>query len=336
MAVKFKDYYEILGVQREASEKEIKTAYRKLARKHHPDLNPGAKKKEAEEKFKEINEAYEVLSDPKKRKKYDHLGQNWREGMDFTPPPGEGPGFGRHDFGGGGFEGLGGFSDFFEVLFGRGGRGFAAERERGGGRGLDLETEMALSLEEVVRGTTRRVRLGGQVLCSTCGGIGMVGQRICQACGGTGNLPETKELTVNIPPGAREGSRLRLSGQGGPGSGGGQSGDLLIRIRLLSHPRFAVSGDDFVTDLDVYPWEAVLGTQAEVETLDGRVKLKIPAESQGGQQFRLREKGLPRSGGKGRGDLLVRLRIIVPTAPTPEEKRHFEELARLRGHAPSG
>jgi curved DNA-binding protein len=334
MAVKFKDYYEILGVGRDASAKQIKDAYRKLARKHHPDLNPGAKKKEAEEKFKEINEAYEVLGDPEKKAKYDRLGANWQEGMDFSTPPGEGAGFERFDFGQGGFEGLGGFSDFFEALFGRGRGGFGTTAERAGVRGADMEAEMELSLREAIEGATRRVRLAAQVACPACGGMGRVGRRICPTCGGIGSRPETKELTVNIPPGAREGSRIRLSGRGAAGMAGGPPGDLLVRIRLLPDPLVTISGDDLITELPIYPWEAVLGTQSEVGTPEGRVSVKVPAGSQGGQSLRLRGKGLPRPGGE-RGDLLVRLKIIVPPSPGPEERRHFEELARLRGKAPS-
>lgn len=330
MAVKFRDYYEILGVKRKASDKEIKGAYRKLARKYHPDLNPGAKKKEAEEKFKVINEAYEALGDPEKRSKYDRLGANWKEGMDFSPPPG-GAGsehFDFHEFGR-----AGGFSDFFETLFGRTGQGFGQSKSAGIRR-TDIEAEMELSLEEAFHGTSRLVRLTVQSPCPRCGGTGMLRQKVCSTCGGVGNIPQLKELTVNIPAGAREGSRIRLALKGGAGNGGGPAGDLLIRISLHPHPRFTVSGDDLISELPVYPWSAVLGAWVEVETLDGRVSLRIPAESQSGQRFRLRGKGLPRSGGKGRGGLYVRLKIIVPTAATPEEQKHYEELARLRGLVP--
>jgi|SRR5579863_260753 len=334
MAVKFKDYYETLGVKREASEKEIKDAYRKQARRYHPDVNPGAKKKESEEKFKEINEAYEVLGDPKKRSKYDQFGANWKEGMDFTPPPGARSPSERFEFDFDTQEGLGGFSDFFQAFFGRGGAGFGTRTARGGVRGTDGEAEMGLTLEEAIRGGSRRVRLTVQAVCPFCGGKGRIDQKVCPTCGGVGFVPETKEITVNIPPGARDGVRIRLTGQGGAGTGGAPAGDLLIQIHLLPDPRFTVSGDDLIAELAVYPWGAVLGGSFEVETLDGRVKLKVPPESQAGQQFRLREKGLPRAGGKERGDLFVRLKIVVPTGVTPDERSLFEKLAHLRGKTP--
>ncbi|MBI3804942.1 MAG: DnaJ domain-containing protein [Nitrospirae bacterium] len=339
MAVKFKDYYDLLGVSRSASADEIKKSYRKLARKYHPDLHTGPDKKESEQKFKEINEAYEVLSDPKKRAKYDQLGSQWQEGMDFTPPPGAGRG--GEEFRYEGFEGLGGFSDFFESLFGGRGGG-AGPRGRagfgGGGfgrtgtarpvRGSDVESEMDLTLEEAVHGAQRRVRLQGQVLCPVCGGRGIVDQRICPRCGGTGRVTEEKELTVNIPAGARDGDRVRLAGQGEPGEGGGPAGDLFIRIRLLPHPRFKVNGNHLETEVEVMPWEAVLGSEARIQTLDGEGTLKIPPGSRAGKKFRLRGKGLPIRG-DGRGDLYVALKINVPEQVTPEERRLYEELARL-------
>lgn len=332
MAVKFRDYYEVLGVPRTASAEEIKKAYRKLARKYHPDLHTGSGKEEAERKFKEINEANEVLGDPKKRAKYDRLGPQWREGMDFTPPPGGGP---REEaFRYEGFEEFGGFSDFFESLFGdtlRGGR-----RGRGFGRaaapplrGSDVESEMELTLEEAVQGAKRRVRLRGQALCPVCNGRGAVGQQTCPRCGGTGRAIEERELIVNIPPGARDGDRVRLAGQGEPGENGAPAGDLFIRIRLLPHPRYKIANrNDLETEVEVMPWEALLGTEVRIPTLDGEGVLKIPAGSRGGKRFRLRGKGLPIRG-NGRGDLYVRLKINLPAHVTPEERRLYEELARL-------
>ncbi len=340
MAVKFRDYYEVLGVPRTASAEEIKKAYRKLARKYHPDLHTSAGKAEAEGKFKEINEANEVLGDPKKRAKYDQLGPQWQEGMDFTPPPGGGPrpgagpregAFDFEDFGG-----VGGFSDFFESLFGGragGGRGFGrgAVRPR---RGSDVESEMELTLEEVIQGAKRRVRLQGQALCPVCNGRGILGQQTCPRCGGTGRVLQERELTVNIPLGAREGDRVRLAGQGEPGEEGGPPGDLFIRVRLLPHPRFnIVNENDLETEVEVMPWEAVLGTEVRIQTLGGEGVLKIPPGSRGGQRFRLRGKGLPIRG-KGRGDLYVRLKINVPPQVTPEERHLYEELARLAKEKP--
>lgn len=337
MAVKYRDYYEVLGVPRTASAEEIKKAYRKLARKYHPDLQTGPGKEEAERKFKELNEANEVLGDPKKREKYDRLGPQWQEGMDFTPPPGAAPREGTFRYEGGfeGFEEFGGFSDFFESLFGdtmgarRRGRGFGragAPRPR---RGSDVESEMELTLEEAIHGAKRRVRLQGQALCPVCNGRGVVGQQTCPRCGGTGRVAEERELTVNIPPGARDGDRVRLAGQGEPGENGAPSGDLFIRIRLLPHPRFKiVNENDLETEIEVMPWDAVLGTEVRIQTLDGEGNLKIPAGSRRGKRFRLRGKGLPIRG-KGRGDLYVQLEINVPPQVTPEERRLYEELARL-------
>ncbi len=337
MAVKFRDYYEILGVPRTATQDEIKKAYRKLARKYHPDLHTGAGKQEAERKFKELNEANEVLSDPKKRAKYDQLGPQWREGMDFTPPPGgrgegaRGESF-RYE---GGFEGFGGFSDFFESLFGdrtgggRRGRGFGRAGAARSLRGSDIEAEMEITLEEAVHGAKRRVRLAGQALCPVCHGTGLVGQQTCPRCGGTGRVIEEREMTVNIPAGARDGDRVRLAGQGEPGENGGPPGDLFIRIHLLPHPRFKIiNQNDLETEIEVMPWEAVIGTEVRVQTLDGEGTLKIPAGSRREKRFRLRGKGLPIRG-NGRGDLYVRLEINIPAQVSPEERHLFEELARL-------
>lgn len=336
MAVKFRDYYEVLGVPRTASAEEIKKAYRKLARKYHPDLQTGAGKEEAERKFKEINEAYEVLGDSKKREKYDRLGPQWREGMDFTPPPGAGPREGTFRYEGfEDFSGFGGFSDFFESLFGD----RMAGRRRGGGfgragaarpvRGGDVESEMELTLEEAVHGAKRRVRLQGQALCPVCNGRGVVGQRTCSRCGGTGRAMEERELTVNIPAGARDGDRVRLAGRGEPGENGAPPGDLFIRIRLLPHPRFKIiNQSDLETAAEVMPWEAVLGTEVRIQTLDGEGTLKIPAGSRKGKRFRLRRRGLPIRG-SGRGDLYIQLEINIPAHVTPADRRLYEELARL-------
>jgi curved DNA-binding protein len=305
MAVKFHDYYRTLGVARDAGEDAIKKAYRKAARKYHPDLNPGDKT--AEERFKEVNEAYEVLSDKDKRRRYDALGANWKAGMDFTPPPGSAPGGGFRGGGPGDFGG--GFSDFFEAIFGgaggrRGARGFSWST--GGGfqgaqRGGDVESEVVLGLEEAHRGTRRAVRIP---------------------------LEEgAEEFTVNIPKGAQDGSVIRVPGKGGAGSGGGGRGDLYLRIRIAPHERFrARGGGDVEVDLPVAPWEAVLGGQVEVPTLDGPVNLRIPPNTQGGRTLRLRGKGAARTDG-GRGDQYVRLRIVVPPDPSPREKELMQQLA---------
>jgi DnaJ-class molecular chaperone len=334
MAVKFHDYYVTLGVARDASEEAIKKAYRKAARKHHPDLNPGDKA--AEERFKEVNEAYEVLSDKEKRKRYDALGRNWKAGMDFTPPPGAGsagggfrgaPGdFGDAFSGGGGFGGFrggaGSFSDFFESLFGgagghSGARGFSWSTGGGqassggfeaGERGSDVESEVALSLEEAHRGTRRQVRIPIEEH-------------------GPGVASRLEEFTVNIPKGAQDGSVIRVPGKGGAGFGGAGRGDLYLRVHIAPHERFRLrGGGDVEMDLPVAPWEAVLGSQVQVPTLDGPVELRVPPKTQGGRTLRLKGKGAARTDG-GRGDQYVRLRIVVPPEPTPRELELMQQLA---------
>jgi DnaJ-class molecular chaperone len=339
MAVAYKDYYEILQVPRTATADEIKKSYRKLARKYHPDLNPGDS--DASAKFRDVQEAYEVLSDEEKRKRYDRLGPNWQGGEPFRAPPDwqaesvDGGGFG--DFGNfqsaDGGQGFGGFSDFFETLF-RGQRGF-----RGGGgfrggdrfrmRGRDLEAETQITLEEAHRGTRRSLTLEIDEPCPECGGTGTKEGQSCAVCRGRGTRPGRKTLDVRIPPGVRDGASLRLAGQGEPGAGGGPPGDLIIHIRLQPHRRFKIEGaDDLVVELPLAPWEAVLGASVPVGTLDDRVELKIPPSSQTSRRLRLRGQGLNRRDG-GRGDLFVRLKVVVPTHPTPKEKRLLEEWAAI-------
>ncbi|MGA9769899.1 MAG: DnaJ C-terminal domain-containing protein [Blastocatellia bacterium] len=327
MAVKFKDYYEILGVKRDATEDQIRQAFRKLARKHHPDLNPGDKS--AEERFKEINEANEVLSDTEKRKRYDQLGANWQNGAEFTPPPGWG---GRVNveyedlnsvFGGGGF------SDFFESLFG-GGRsaGQTDPRRRSSrsrARGQDSEAEMEISLEDAHRGGRHRITLQHTRVCPTCNGTGASGGNVCPTCRGAGQVVSPKNIDVNIPPGAREGSVIKLARQGQPGQGGGEPGDLLIKLSIKPHQRFVVSGDDITVDVPITASEAVLGSSIEVPTIDSKAEMKIPPGSQGGQRLRLKGQGLNKRGG-GRGDQYIRLKIVVPTNPTEREKQLYKEL----------
>jgi curved DNA-binding protein len=321
MAVKFKDYYHILGVARTATEAEIKRAYRKLARKHHPDLNPGDKT--AEEKFKEINEAYTVLSDPEKRQHYDELGPNWQAGTDFTPPTGwENVRVQFGDLFGGG---RGGFSDFFETVFGgargtRTGPGFAM-------RGLDVEADISLRLDEILHGATRPLTLQAAERCTNCGGAGSRDGRRCSSCAGAGVVRHPKSLTVHIPVGMREGSVIRLAGQGEPSPGKAPAGDLYLRVHLEPHPLFTLVGeDDIQLELPVAPWEAALGAKVTVPTLDGPVEMTISPGTQGGQRLRLRGKGLQRRDG-GSGDLYVKLKIVVPQKLTAAERELFEKLA---------
>jgi curved DNA-binding protein len=318
MAVKFQDYYETLGVGRNASEDEIKKAYRKLARKYHPDVN---KDKEAEEKFKQVNEAHEVLKDPEKRKLYDQLGPDWQAGQDFKPPPGwENVHFEfSNDAQAEAFNFGGGFSDFFETLFG--GRMAGGSRTTGRHttwlmRGQDHEAEVAISLEDGYHGATRTITLQGHEI------------------DGQGQLrPTVQNLQVKIPPGVTDGTRIRLNGKGGEGMGGGPSGDLYLRVKLEPHPRFQVDGHDLQIDVPLAPWEAALGATVEVDTLDGTVNLKIPPGSQSGQKLRLRGKGLPRNGDR-QGDLHARVKIVVPKELDTKEKELYAKMAEVSNFNP--
>jgi curved DNA-binding protein len=319
MAVAFRDYYETLGVPRGASEEEIRRAYRRLAREYHPDVNkdPGA-----EDRFKEVSEAYEVLRDAEKRERYDRLGANWRAGEDvsgaagFDPFGGAGTagrgGYRSAGFGDGGadFEfGGGDFSDFFDSLFG-GTRRAGGRRRAGGGfgdgfatRGADQEATLELSLEEAARGGRRRLNLDG------------------------------REYEVDIPPGVRDGQRIRLAGEGGQGRGGGQAGDLFLRVRLRPHPRFDVEGADLYAELPVTPWEAALGATVSMATLDGSVRVRVPEGSSSGRRLRLRGQGLA-DGRGGRGDLYATVMIEVQRALTSEEREAYEHLAAVSDFDP--
>ncbi|TEB12665.1 Curved DNA-binding protein [Pelotomaculum sp. FP] len=324
MSVSFQDYYEILGVSRTATEKEIKSAYRKLARKWHPDLHTGRDKETAEEKIKKINEAYEVLSDKEKREKYDRLGANWRAGDDFQPPP-DTEGF---HFYTGGDAGASGFSDFFEAIFGGGfGRGARTSR-RGPVQGQDAESEVELTLEEAYRGGQKSLQLSTREICQACGGQGHDGQSFCPRCGGTGVTSNTKTLAVKIPAGVADGSRIRLKGQGGEGLNGGTRGDLYLKVRILPHPLYKVRGSDLETEVTLRPEQAALGDQVSVPTLDGAVLMKVPAGSRAGRRMRLRGKGLPHKG--GRGDEYVIIKIDIPERLTAEEEKLYRQLAALR------
>lgn len=324
MAVKFQHYYQILGVPRNAGEDEIRRAFRKLARQYHPDVNPNDKT--AEEKFKQVNEAYEVLSDPEKRKRYDMLGENWKGGADFTPPPGwEGIRFEQGDLGDifGGVEGgFGDFSDFFATLFGgRGGR-TAGSRARG----RDAEAEIELALEDAYRGTRKVINLTATETCPDCRGAGIKDRQRCPTCRGTGLIRRPKSLQVNIPAGVRDGSVVRLAGQGDPGGDGMPPGDLYLRIRLKPHPLFTPKEDDLHMELPVAPWEAALGARVTVPTIEGPVDMTIPAGTQSGQQLRMRGQGLKRRDG-GRGDQYVRLKIVNPPQISGAERDLFQKLA---------
>jgi curved DNA-binding protein len=323
MAVEFKDYYKTLGISRDANDDDIKKAFRKLARKYHPDV--AKDKKTAEGKFKEINEAHEVLSDPEKRRKYDELGANWQQpGAGYPPPAGAQRGW--RPAGGGDKEfhfGGTGFSDFFEQFFGRGrrtgdfddlsrrarrGRGEADEPEYAE-RGAEIEGDILVTLHEAMHGSMRPISL----------------QRIDPRTGEA----ETETFTVRIPPGAQEGRRIRVPGKGGQGVGGGPSGDLYLRVRLAADPDFQVRGPDLYHDLELAPWEAVLGRQVVVPTLSGTIKLRVPPGTNNAQQLRVRGQGLPKGSSGERGDLYVVVSVHVPAKITAEERALWENLARI-------
>lgn len=303
--VKFRDYYEVLGVERGASPEEVQKAYRKLARKYHPDLN---KTKEAEERFKEINEANEVLSDPQKRKRYDALGANWKQGQDFQPPPGFDQDGGSFQWR---FEGgdMGGFSDFFSAIFGGGGAPYGAQEGFGGAFGGGRraragarraapaqEALLEVSVEDAFNGASRNIQL--------------------QEAGG-----RTRTLTVKIPAGSTEGSTLRLPGKDG-------EGDLFLKIKIQPHARYTVSDADLTVKLPVSPWEAALGAKVDLVLPDGTIKLTVPPGSQSGGKLRLKGRGFPLKSG-GKGDVIAELKIVVPAKLAEGEKALFEELAKV-------
>ncbi|MGC9387242.1 MAG: DnaJ C-terminal domain-containing protein [Hydrogenovibrio sp.] len=304
--MEYKDYYQILGVERDAAEADIKKAYRKLAAKHHPDKPSGD-----ETKFKEINEAYEVLGDAEKRRMYDQLGANYHNGQNFQPPPGFEGMFG----GGGGFGGAGGqaggFSDFFESMFGGGfgGQGgFSQQGRQFQQKGDDQVVKVLVTLEEAVKGAEKSLTLQ----MPNPNQFGQVSH-------------QPKQLKVKIPAGVKQGSRIRLSGQGAPGFGGGPNGDLYLEVDLQNHPLYKVDGDDIILNLPLTPWEAALGTKVEVPTLKGKVNMNIPAGTQSGAKLRLKERGL----GKGdkTGNQYIQVQIHTPPAESDDAKAFYEEMA---------
>ena len=329
--MEFKDYYQILGVDRSASKDEIKRAYRKLARKYHPDLN---KAPDAEEKFKEIQEAYEVLSDDEKRKAYDALGPNWKAGQQFRPPPGweEQFGFAR-GAGAGGAEAFGfggdasGFSDFFETLFGAmgrgaGGGGFRTFRfSTGGGPGMGAGMGAGMR----IRGEDIHARLTIDLADAYTGAERTISLQVPEPQPDGTVQTRTKTLTVRIPKGVREGQHIRLKGQGAPGLNGGPPGDLYLEVTFRPDPRFRVEGRDIYVDLPVAPWEAALGAKVKVPLPAGTVEMKVPPGSQCGRKLRLKGKGLP---GATPGDLYAVLKVMLPPADTAEAKRFYEDMQK--------
>jgi curved DNA-binding protein len=301
--MEFKDYYEIMGVKREATQEEIKRAYRKLARKYHPDVS---KESGAEEKFKELGEAYEVLKDPEKRAAYDQLGSNWKSGQEFKPPPDWDSGF---EFRGGGFAARdnAAFSDFFESLFGRGGFQGARPGARAfHARGEDHHAKVLIDVEDAFNGATRVITLQVPELDAQ----GRVQMR-------------ERSLNVKIPKGIKPGQQIRLSGQGAPGVGQGGSGDLYLEVRFKPHALYRFEGNDLYLDLPVAPWEAALGGSAKVPTPGGVVDLTVPAGSAGGRKLRLKGRGIPAN---PPGDLYVVLKLVLPPADTEQAKAVYREM----------
>ena len=306
--MEFKDYYEIMGIKRDATQDEIKRAYRKLARKYHPDVS---KESDAEARFKEVGEAYEVLKDPEKRSAYDQLGANWKAGQDFNPPPDWDQGF---EFKGGGFTGADAeqFSDFFETLYGRGGfaQGYSRQGHQGfHARGEDTHAKIVIDLEDAYQGATRSLSLKHTEL-------------------GADGRPQLKERTLNvrIPKGVRQGQHIRLAKQGGAGMGKGEPGDLYLEVEFRAHPFYHVEGRDVYLDLPVAPWEAALGATIKAPTPDGAVDLKIPANSSSGRKLRLKGRGIP---GKPAGVLYAVIQITLPPADSAAVKAAYIELEKV-------
>jgi len=338
----YKDYYAILGVPKAAPEKDIKSAYRKLARKWHPDANPD-KQREAEEKFKDIQEAYEVLGDPEKRRKYDVLGADWQRAAasaeqqrSYRQQAGGADPFAN--FGGfntGGAAGASGFSDFFDMFFSGIGRqqrttpggGFGASTAQ---RGEDLESTIELTLHDAFEGGKKNITLQVEDLCSRCHGTGTDRNKICPQCHGTGRVTETKKFDVTIPRGVRDGQRIRLAGQGATGRGGGKRGDLYLVVHVQNDRMYERKGDDLYLDLGVSIYELALGGDVRVPTMTGEVTMTIPAGTQNNKMLRLTGKGMPKLKDGGYGDEYVRLIGQMPTNLTDKEQKLFRELANLR------
>jgi DnaJ-class molecular chaperone len=331
----YKDYYKVLGVPKDAAQKDIKSAYRKLARKWHPDANPN-NPKDAEEKFKEISEAYEVLGDAEKRKKYDALGSDWaraaqqaetqrRYRTEQGPP--EDP-FGNASFAG---DGPSGFSDFFDLFFsGVGRRGQPGTAAPFAQRGGDLESPLAVTLREAFAGGNKAISLQIEDNCPRCGGSGVLNGQICPQCHGTGRVLSQKRFDVTIPKGVRDGQRIRLAGQGSQGVGGGPNGDLYLVAHIEPDSAYERKGDDLYIDLPLSVYDLVLGGEVRVPTLGGDVTVTVPAGTQNNKLLRLGGKGMPKAKAGGFGDQYVRLVGMLPNDITPRERELFTELAKLR------
>lgn len=337
--MEYRDYYKVLGVDKKASEKEIKSAYRKLARKYHPDVNPGDKS--AEKKFKEINEAQAVLTDPEKRKKYDTLGPDWERRVQ----QGGRPGGGTYTYTTSGNPAD--FSDFFETLFGQrttqpggttgtGGFDFDLGSIFGRGKskqpaaqvGTNAEQPVEVTLQEAFAGAQRTFTIQSAQTCPTCQGSGLQNDQLCSTCRGAGTQPKTRRLDVRIPAGVREGSRIRVAGEGNPGSQGGKSGDLFLLVHVRPDPHFRREGDDLYTEVTTPVSALALGGDIEVPTMGGQVTMKLPAGSQNGRTLRLSGQGMPQLKGGKRGDLYVKVNAVLPTALNEQQLELFRQLAQ--------
>ena len=337
----YKDYYAVLGVPKGAAEKDIKSAYRKLARKWHPDQNPD-NVKEAEEKFKEISEAYEVLGDSEKRKKYDVLGSDWqraaRQAEQQRQYRRSSTGYGNQDVhfdfntgGVGAGAGPSGFSDFFDMFFsGIGRRGATTQTGGFTQRGQDLETTIELGLRDVYDGGKKAVSLQVEDTCPRCHGTGTDQGRICPQCNGTGRVLVTKKFEVSIPKGMGDGQRIRLANQGGAGTNGGPNGDLFLIVKLQDDQTYKRKGDDLYVDLPVSVYDLVLGGEVKVPTMSGQVAMTIPEGTQNNRMLRLAGKGMPKVKGDGAGDQYVRLIGQLPQNITDKERKLYKELSTLR------
>src|SRR5688572_5945883 len=338
MAVEFKDYYKILGVDRSADDKTIKSAYRKLARKYHPDV---AKGKDSGERFREVTEAYEVLSDPEKRRRYDTLGPDWQRYADPGMGGHPGPGM-RVEYGDGGD-----FSEFFRTVFGdlgggRTGRGADLGDLLGGFRrgrqdvvrGQDVQANVTITLEEAYSGTRKAFEFESEEPCPTCRGAGHIGGKPCAACHGGGWQRSRQEVDVRIPAGVRTGQKVRVAGEGGGGAGA--RGDLYLVVTVAPHREFERRGDDVHLGVPITAPEAALGVTLEIPTLRGKVSMKVPPATSSGRTFRLPAYGMPKVKGGGNGDQLVTVRIVMPADLTGDEKALYEQLKALRGESPRG
>jgi molecular chaperone DnaJ len=326
-----KDLYEVLGVKRDAGAKEIRTAYRRLARKYHPDVNPGDKG--AEERFKEINNAHEILSDPEKRKKYDKYGDKWEyadqiEEMQRQQSAGDVFRRSQRGSGGSSFDVDSDLGDIFGSIFHQRPRRQNAKR-----KGEDIDYAVEVTLEEAGQGTARTLQMQVPETCTVCGGTGQVAGATCHVCQGLGSTIELKRIEVKIPAGVQAGSRVRIAGKGQPGINGGPNGDLYLLISLRGHDRFERKGDDLYEEVPIELTQAVLGGEIEVPTLTGRVMLNVPAQTQNGRTFRLAGLGIPHLNGNGKGDLYAKVRVVLPSKLGKRERELFEELRTLQSAA---